>query len=100
MIHQRLVHVAEATQRIEVVLRVVVQRVLFAQPTERRVGIGVELSVVRVEVDIPNGRVFSTDRHVSPLGGSGSRKTNGCYLSHDSGIGQARVSIRDSFQAI
>ena len=76
------------------------ERLLFAEPTEHGVRIGIEIYVVRVEVDIPNGRVFSTDRHVSPLGGSGSRKTNGCYLSHNSGTGHAWVSTRDSFSAI
>ena len=88
VVHERLVHVGEAAQRVEVVLLVVVQRRFLAEPPEHRVRIGVEFDVVRVEVDILNGRVFSTDRHVSPLAGPGSRKTNGCYLSHNSGIGQ------------
>ena len=33
---------------------------------------------------------------VSPLAGPGSRKTNCCNLSHNSGIGPAPMSIRDS----
>ena len=63
VVHQRLVHVGEPAERVEVVLLVVVQRLLFAEPTEHRVRIGVEFYVVRVEVDILHSRVLSTDRH-------------------------------------
>jgi hypothetical protein len=58
-----VVDVGEPAERVEVVLGVVVQRLLIAKPTEHRIGIGVEFDVVRVEVDIADGRVFSTDRH-------------------------------------
>ena len=43
---------SEPAQRVEVVLFVVVQRCLFAQPPETSDGIGVEPHVVRMQNDI------------------------------------------------
>ncbi len=51
VVHQGFVDIGEAADRVEVVLRVVVQRLLFTQTREHGVGVGVELDVVRVEVD-------------------------------------------------
>jgi hypothetical protein len=51
-IDQRVIDIGEATQRIEVVLLVVVQRNFLAQPPKHRIRVGVQLHVVRIEVHI------------------------------------------------
>ena len=53
--------VFEAAQGIEVVPLVVVERLLVAQPLPHRVGVGVDLEVERVVVEIRFGR-----GHVAP----------------------------------
>ncbi len=63
MVHQRLVHVGEAAQRVEVVLLVVVQRRFLTKPPERRVRIGVDADVVRVEVHVADGGFGGTGGH-------------------------------------
>ena len=63
VVHQRLVDVGEPADRVEVVLLVVVQRLLFAQPPEHRVRIGVEVDVVGVEVDSLNVGAVGTGCH-------------------------------------
>ena len=49
---QPLLDIVEPTQRVEVVLVVVVERGLFPQPPPDRIGIVVDLEVVRVVVQI------------------------------------------------
>ena len=58
VIHQRLVDIGEAAERVEVVLLVVVQRRLLPESGERRVRVGVDLYVVGIEVDSLRGSAF------------------------------------------
>ena len=51
-VDERPLDVVEAAQRVEVVLLVVVERRLVAQPLPDRVRIGVDLEVVRVVVEV------------------------------------------------
>ena len=55
-VDQAALDVFEAADREEVVLLVVVERRLLAQPPEHRVGIGVDLDVVGVVVDVAGAR--------------------------------------------
>ena len=57
------VDVVETAHREEVVALVVVQRLLVAQPPPDRVGVGVDLEVVGVVVDVG----FHRGHHSSPL---------------------------------
>ena len=60
-VHQRLLDVLVTGQRPEVVTLVVVDRRLFAKALIGRIGVGVDIDVVRVEVD-----VGITDNHWLP----------------------------------
>ena len=51
VVDQCPIDVSEPAQRIEVMLMVVVQRRFPTEPTEHRIGIGIEFDVVRVVVD-------------------------------------------------
>src|SRR5208283_4137405 len=67
VIDKRVIDVTEPAQDVEVVLLVVVQRRFLAQPPKHRVGVGVQLDVVGVEIDI----VGRADCHrLSPLAGT------------------------------
>jgi hypothetical protein len=72
VVDDRVVDVLEPADRVEVVLLVVVEGLLFAQPTKHRVRIGVQFDVVWVEVGSLHGRAIDTDRH-----GVASRSTRG-----------------------
>ena len=69
-----------AAHREEVVLLVVVERCLFAQPAEHRVRIGVDLDVVRVVVDVAragrgHGRFpFASSRSATMADGVSGRR--------------------------
>ena len=83
VVHQRLVDVGEAAQRIEVVLRVVVQRRFFPQSPERRVRISVDADVVRVEIDVAERRLRWYSRSRCRLSQRpGRHKTDAWQLSH------------------
>ena len=51
-VDRRLLDVLVATERVEVVRLVVVQRCLIAEAPKRRIGIGCDLDVVGVVVDV------------------------------------------------
>jgi hypothetical protein len=59
VVDDRAVDIGKAAQRIKVVLRVVIERCFFAQPSIRQVRVGINLHVVRVVVDT----VRSSDCH-------------------------------------
>lgn len=91
------VDILEPAQGVEVMSLVVVQRRFLAEPPERRLGIGVQIHVVRVVVEI----AFSTDRHAVYLSWSWMlNKTNVWLLSQNFVIGNVKVSERTGFWQI
>src|SRR5207302_836134 len=64
VVDQAALDVGVPAHRVEVVLLVVVERRLFPEAAEHRVGIGVDGDVVRVVVDVV--RRFAADGHAPP----------------------------------
>ena len=89
-VHQAALDVVEAAERIEVVLLVVVERALVAQSPPDRIGVRVDLEVVRVVVEVGVGR-----RHVSPSwGGTGRRASRAGPVRRRPGEPVGRPAVR------